>query len=171
MILLIDKTWDGRPIGLDETARAEVDSSPDQVVIRVEAPFHGDPPPSSPPGPTDRLWEHEVVEVFLLGRAETYLEIELGPHGHHLVLELRGVRRVARSGLPLEYRCGIEGSRWRGVAAFPRSWLPAGLDRGNAYAIHGVGSSRRYLAAFPVPGDAPDFHRLACFGALRLDGA
>jgi len=37
---------------------------------------------------------------------------------------------------------------------------------GNAYAIHGQGSERRYLAAHAVRGAAPDFHRLECFAAL-----
>ena len=169
MVFLIDKTWDGHPIGPGEAARAEITADRDRVVVSVESPFHADPPPASPPGPTDRLWEHEVVEVFLLGRDDAYLEVELGPHGHHLVLELRGVRNVVRRGLPLDYRSRIEGSRWSGVATFPRAWLPAGLDRGNAYASHGAGRSRRHLAAFPVPGDAPDFHRLAAFGAFRFE--
>jgi hypothetical protein len=55
-----------------------------------------------------------------------------------------------------------------GAAWIPRAWLPRGADRVNAYAIHGRGPSRRYLAAFPVPGDQPDFHRLDRFGALAL---
>ncbi len=171
MVFLIDKTWDGRAVEPAEAGRVELVSRGEEVSVLVDAPFHGDPPPPGPPGATDRLWEHEVVEVFLLGRDERYLEIELGPHGHHLALELRGVRRVVRSRLPLGYESRIEGARWRGAATFPRTWLPAGLERGNAYAIHGAGSSRRHLAAHPVPGDAPDFHRLACFGPLRLDRA
>ncbi len=171
MVLLIDKTWDGRPAGPDEAARVEIAARRGRVIVGVDAPFHGDPPPASAPGPTDRLWEHEVVEVFFLGRDEAYLEIELGPHGHHLVLELRGVRRVVRSGLPLDYESRIHGPRWSGSAEFPRTWLPAGLDRGNAFAMHGAGDARRHLAAYPVPGDSPDFHRLSCFGALCLDDA
>jgi hypothetical protein len=45
--------------------------------------------------------------------------------------------------------------------------VPEGPWRFNAYAIHGVGAARRYLAHFPVPGPRPDFHRLECFGALE----
>jgi hypothetical protein len=171
VILLIDKTWDGAPIGADEIARVELIAEPHRVVATVDAPFHGDPPPAGPPGPTGGLWEHEVVEIFLLGREDAYLEIELGPHGHHLALELRGARNVVRRGLPLRYDARIEGRRWSGIASIPRGWLPDGLDRGNAYAIHGTGLSRRHLAAFPVPGDRPDFHRLDAFGTVRLDGA
>jgi hypothetical protein len=86
------------------------------------------------------------------------------------VLELRGVRNAVRRGHPLVYDARIEGRRWRGVASIPRAWLPDGLDRGNAYAMHGAAALRRHLAAFPVPGDAPDFHRLRAFGPVRLAG-
>ena len=132
--------------------------------IAVNAPFHGDPPPASPPGATDRLWEHEVVELFLLGADERYLEVELGPHGHHLVLRLHGRRSIEQQGMAIAYEARLRGARWSGRALVPAAWLPAGLDRCNAYAIHGAGPARRHLAAFPVPGREPDFHRLECFG-------
>jgi hypothetical protein len=134
------------------------------LAVEVEAPFHGDPPPTAPPGATDRLWEHEVVELFLVGADERYLEVELGPHGHHLVLRLRGRRRVEEQGLAIEFAARRSGMRWSGRALVPAAWLPPGLARCNAYAIHGLGAERRHLAAFPVPGPEPDFHRLECFG-------
>jgi len=134
--------------------------------IGVAAPLQGDPPPREPAGPRDRLWELEVVELFLLGGGERYLEVELGPHGHYLVLELDGVRRVASQGHAIEYRAAVEAGRWTGEARLPAALLPPGLRAWNAYAIHGQGSERRYLAAHAVRGAAPDFHRLECFAAL-----
>ena len=44
--------------------------------------------------------------------------------------------------------------------------LPPDLCAANVYAIHGQGPSRRYLAWHPVPGPAPDFHRLDRFPPL-----
>ncbi len=41
-----------------------------------------------------------------------------------------------------------------------------GFARANLYAIHGVGTARRHLAMTPVPGEAPDFHRLEYFARL-----
>src|SRR6185503_11197655 len=60
--LVVGRTWDGEL--LPEAARAalRIGYDGDDLVIEVEAPFAGDPAPSSAPGPTDRLWEHEVVE-------------------------------------------------------------------------------------------------------------
>ncbi|KAI2795361.1 hypothetical protein BLOT_016842, partial [Blomia tropicalis] len=33
----------------------------------------------------DKLYDYEVVEVFLLGSNEHYLEVELGPRGQYLL--------------------------------------------------------------------------------------
>ena len=107
--------------------------------------------------------EHEVVEVFVLGPGERYTEIELGPHGHHLVLRLHGARRPVESGIAIDYVAVHRGPRWRGMARVPVGALPPRPWRLNAYAIHGVGAARRYLVATPLGGDAPDFHRLDAF--------
>jgi hypothetical protein len=160
--------WDGTEVARAEHAMARLALEAAELVIEVDAPWHNDPPPAAPCGSTDRLWEHEVVEVFLLGAGQRYLEVELGPHGHYLVLELDGVRQPVRRCLPIQYATTRQGARWRGQARVPRGYLPVGLARANAYAIHGAGKDRRFLACFPVPGPAPDFHRLGCFGPLAL---
>ncbi len=153
-------TWDGQPVGPDERVEVTLWTAPGALHVEVDAPFHDDPPP--PPGAD--LWNHEVVEVFLLGRDERYLEIELGPHGHTRVLALRGVRTVERDHLEIAFEVQRTGGRWRGHAVVDAALLPPELRRLNVYAIHGVGAARRYLACHPVPGEAPDFHRLECFG-------
>ena len=134
----------------------------------MSAPFHDDPPPLGEPGPTDRLWEHEVVELFVAGRDDRYTEVELSPWGHHLVLRLHGVRRVIDTQLPLAFRVRRCGARWIGVARLDRELLPPPPWRANAYAIHGEGSDRRFLSATPLPGEQPDFHQPDRFPALPL---
>ncbi len=168
MRLCIARTWDGRPVEPAEQAVLELEVDATSVRLTVDAPYHGDPRPPASPGRLDRLWEHEVVELFLLGADDRYLEVELGPHGHYLVLVLAGRRQVERQALLIEYAAEITGRRWRGWARLPRAYLPPRVERGNAYAIHGVGAARRYLACFPVPGERPDFHRLEAFGPLLL---
>ena len=113
----------------------------------------------------DRLTprEHEVVECFIAGPEDRYLEVELGPHGHHLVLRLNGIRQIEERELPLEYEVVRAGDRWSGRALIPFHWLPERPWRVNAYSIHGQGASRRYLAAMPGHGDTPDFHQLDSF--------
>ena len=89
--------------------------------------------PDGPVGPTDKLWDHEVVEVFFLGRAERYTEIELSPHGHHLVLKLQGARNIVQKCIPIDYhvthhKAGptLYDRRWTGESNLPRCGGPTG---------------------------------------------
>lgn len=160
-------SWDGGPLEDGEHARIELTLG-ERVTLDVHASFYDDPAPASAAGATDRLWDHEVVELFLLGQDERYLEIELGPHGHHLGLLLEGRRRIVERAIPIDFSSERSGSEWRGHAELDRCWLPVGLHAANAYAIHGIGAARRFLAMDPVPGPKPDFHRLDRFSPLAL---
>lgn len=163
----IDRTYDGQPAHRSDRVEISFELRDRTLVIDVDGPWHRSPLPPGPPGPTDGLWDYDVVELFLLGAEERYLEIELGPAGHHLLLELHGRRHPVRTKLPIDYRALREGGRWRGAARIPGAYLPPRLERGNAYAIFGRPPSRRYLAHYPVLGTEPDFHRLEHFGPLR----
>ncbi len=145
--------------------------------IQIDAPFHNDPAPDHPPGSVDGLWNFEVVELFIAGPPQRdgaipYLEVELGPHGHYLVLQLSDIRKVATQGFPLEFDAEIDfkARRWRGRAQIPASYLPPLPHHLNVYAIHGTGSKRCYLAWQPVPGARPDFHQPRCFVPLFTAG-
>ena len=103
---------------LDNTVGSEEKSVP-HVVMNVDAPFHDDPIPritdnnstctsSSHNGAFMGLWEYEVVEAFFLcSETKQYLEVELGPHGHHLVLLLDGRKNIIKSCLPLRWKVDI----------------------------------------------------------------
>lgn len=156
--LAIQTLWDGSPARPDEYVHVELDLG-QHLSLRVDAPWHGDPPPPGSPGPTDALWVHEVVELFVGGADGSYLEVELSPHGHHLVLILSGIRQVRAELLPLDYQVSRHGPRWIGQARIPTDWLPPAPWTVNAAAIHGQGPGRRYLSAVPLPGERPDFHQ------------
>ena len=166
--LLIAQTWDGQPAPRVDWVRMDLTVARHALQIDIDAPFHGDEAPSHATGHTPGLWNHEVVELFLLGSDDRYLEVELGPHGHHLVLELNGPRQVVREYTVLDYSAHASGERFVGHAELPLYWLPAGVERMNAYAIHGAATSRHYLAWRGAPGVRPDFHRLETFGQLGL---
>jgi hypothetical protein len=166
--LRVASTWDGGPVGPDEEARVTLtEDGQGGLVVEMDAPRHGDPAPASARGATWALWEHEVVELFLLGPDDRYTELELGPHGHHLLLRLRGRRNIVERCLPVDvvWSGDADGApgRWHARAHLPGSLLPPRPWRVNAYAVHGLGRARRYLAYAPVPGPGPDFHRLEHF--------
>ncbi|GFT37881.1 UPF0462 protein C4orf33 [Trichonephila clavipes] len=54
--------------------------------------------------------------------------------------------------LPVEYQATInqQNNTWRGIASIPKTYFPPGVNRFNAYAIHGSGDGRQYEALFPV---------------------
>ncbi|XP_077983894.1 UPF0462 protein C4orf33 homolog [Glandiceps talaboti] len=138
------------------------------VTMEVAAPFFNDPPaPKGEPGkPFPQLWDYEVVEAFFLGENNKYLEVELCPHGQHLVLALNGFRNMFKDELVLDYQATLRGNTWTGVAKLPMEYFPPNTTKFNAYAIHGSGNSRVYESLYPVEADAytePDFHRLEYF--------
>lgn len=161
VVLAIGRDWSGAV--LPRAARAELRLAWEDAALRVDvdAPFADDPAPAGPAGPTDRLWEHEVVELFVVRPDGTYVELELGPHGHHLLLELSGVRTVARSRLPVAWAPTIDAARGRftGTARIDRVLFPERPARVNAFRISGVGDARRYALFAPLPGERPDFHQ------------
>ena len=165
MELRIERTWNGEALPAEETASISLCWEGEELVLRVKAPYAGDPPPEGPPGPVGGLWDFEVVELFLVGQAERYTEIELGPHGHHLVLRLEGVRAIVEQELAIDFEAMRHGSHWSGVARIPAELIPDPIERLNAFAIRGTGAQRSYMAWSPVPGEAPDFHRIGLFPA------
>ena len=167
MELRIQHTWDGVLLEESEHAVLRLTWSPEALEIAVDAPFAGDPAPPGDGGATWQLWDYEVVELFLVGREERYTEIELGPHGHHLVLRLEGCRNVVEREIPIRFAATRQEERWRGVAVISREHLPEELQQINAYAIRGTESNRRFMAWSPVPGDAPDFHRIGLFPTVQ----
>ena len=167
--LHITKLWDGKPALESEHASLVVRLTAEHLIVSIDAPFHGDPAPGASPGPTPGLWNHEVVELFICGPDAQYTEVEIGPHGHHLVLQLSGVRSPTATCLPLQLCVTKEENRWTASAALDAGLLPPRPWTVNAYAIHGEGAARRYLACYPAPGDAPDFHRLEAFQPIELE--
>jgi hypothetical protein len=156
--LHVAHTWNGAPLTAAERTTLRLRDGLDALDIEIDAPFAGDPAPPGK-GSTPRLWEHEVVELFVFGADDRYTEIELGPHGHWLVLRFDGVRSLVDEGHAITFDARIAGERWAGTARVPREILPARPARCNAFRIAGIGTGRRYEALVPVPGDRPDFHR------------
>ena len=93
----IATTWDGQPVD-HEPVELTLEGDGEDLVIRISAPFFGDPAPEGgKPGEAFfKLWEYEVVEAFFLNDKEQYLELEFGPHGQHLMLLLNGNRNAIK---------------------------------------------------------------------------
>lgn len=162
VIVFIDRTWDDQPVGPEERVTLFLIPTPDGgIIAKFIAPFHRDPPPDAPPGPTDRLWEHEVVELFVAGAGQPvpYTEVEIGPYGHTLVLRLRGVRQVEETLIPLRATMNRDSRAWEAEFTLSPALLPPAPHRFLACSVHGPAQDRRYLCWPPLPGPKPDFHQ------------
>ncbi|XP_040106468.1 UPF0462 protein C4orf33 homolog isoform X1 [Oryx dammah] len=160
----IEHTWDGFPVK-HEPVFVRLNPGDRGVMMEVSAPFFNDPPsPLGEPGkPFNQLWDYEVVEAFFLNDiTEQYLEVELCPHGQHLVLLLSGRRNVWKQGLDLSFKVSRGEAKWEGSAFIPWSYFPPNVTKFNSFAIHGSKDERSYEALYPVPqherqqGQKPD---------------
>ncbi|XP_077333031.1 UPF0462 protein C4orf33 homolog [Lithobates pipiens] len=174
----ISTTWDSKPV-LHDPVTITFKPHPDGLLLKVNALFFDDPlaPPGEPGKPFNGLWDYEVVESFFLNSQTTqYLEVELCPHGQHLVLLLSGIGNAFMTELPLEFSADVtsDWGKWQGTALIPWSYFPPGVDMMNSYAIHGSGIGRVYESLYPIPpeeiteGQGPNFHRLEYFKAFKL---
>ncbi|XP_030643599.1 UPF0462 protein C4orf33 homolog [Chanos chanos] len=176
MNFIIKNTWDSLPVR-HEPVKIRFSPGDGGMLMEVSAPLFNDPAaPSGPPGqPFPGLWNYEVVESFFLNSTnEKYLEVEVCPHGQHLILLLSGKHNAFMQALPLSFSATINRDRWKGEALLPWRYFPPGVNKMNSYAIHGSGSERTYEALYPVPredlveGQGPDFHRLEYFQNFSL---
>uniref|UniRef100_G3TS15 Chromosome 4 open reading frame 33 n=1 Tax=Loxodonta africana TaxID=9785 RepID=G3TS15_LOXAF len=151
----IEHTWDGFPVQ-HEPVLVRLSPGDSGVMMEVSAPFFNDPPdPLGEPGkPFNELWDYEVVEAFFLNdRTEQYLEVELCPHGQHLVLLLSGRRNVWKQGLALSFKVSRGETKWEGKTYLPWCYFPPNVTKFNSFAIqHEL-----------QQGQKPDFHRLEYF--------
>ncbi|XP_067663101.1 UPF0462 protein C4orf33 homolog isoform X2 [Haliotis asinina] len=168
----VTSTWDGDCL-THPPVQIKLSTHKDGCHMTVRAPFFNDPP--APPGekgtPVPGLWEYEVVEAFFLNDRDEYLEVELCPHGQHLLLLLKGRRNIVQEQLPLQFTANIDGDVWTGETTLPHSYFPLCVTRFNAYAIHGSGDKRVYESLYPATKGqftGPDFHRLELFQNIDM---
>lgn len=176
------------------------DIDTNEMVIMVDAPYFGDPAPSpTSTGNRHQLWDYEVVEIFIASglfniesKDNYYIEIILGPHGHYYICSFpsEGAWTEKNDQIFLEKRpvCTIDLThmRWYGRISIPCYLIPEPLCGDNyestltstwmlnAFAIHGQGESREYLAYNPVPIDPsrahqPNFHQLCAFVPITIN--
>jgi len=163
-------TWDGRPIS--PAPRVTLSREGDTLVVDITSPRFGAAPVPGPPARHWKLWEHEVVEVFIAGPGDpteaTYIELELAPSGHWLALRLHGTRNIVDDDVGVRATAHTATDTWTGQLRLPLTALPPGPLRVLATAAHGPPGDRRHLAHVPLGGTQPDFHQLARFTALAL---
>ena len=158
--------WNGNTIPESDHVHIDFHLQDQGLSFWIQAPFYHDPAPSEKGPSLWGLWNHEVVEFFLVGEDMQYLEAEFGPHGHHLLLWLDKPRNILHKHLSVTYHTQITNNRWQGEGHISSQHLPKNITRWNLFSIHGTNEHRRYQCMFPMQTPKPDFHQPHQFPAF-----
>ena len=191
----ITTLWNGTAVDHEEfvSVSLSVDDASQDLVVTFSGPFWNNLTPEDRPAlqndthcptrPYNELWKYEVAEIFFLNDEDEYLEIEINPQGKYLLILLDGYRTTRLSLLPL-FPDGVEWEndcyalqqdcRWTSSAIIPKRYMPANVNKFNAYAIHhDCRDEPVYESLFPVDPvednvTRPDFHYLPAFEPISL---
>ena len=95
----------GKPSALNPDLQPQISITlTEQSALKIDysAPFMNNPAPSEPQGRLWGLWDYEVLELFIAGANNEYLELEFGPYAHHLALYFKGERQLVEDHVKLE---------------------------------------------------------------------
>ena len=147
------------------------------VRFETRAPWWQNPSPGGPARSVWGLWEYEVLEIFIVGQGGRYLELEIGPWGHHLMLALSAPREIERRHLtPAQLRCerhsaplsdDVPHLAWSSEGLIHGEQLPVPYRdqemvpywRVNSFWCFSRDQQRYHCSASPLPGERPDFHQ------------
>lgn len=129
-------------------------------------------------GRRDKLWERDVVEVFLQpagADARRYKEFEVSPNGFWIDLDIApGEKHDLKSGLRRRVSVDEKSKTWRAELALPMKSLTARFDPAaawcvNFFRVEGAGEPRFYSAWRPTETPVPNFHVPEAFGQLVFE--
>jgi len=166
----INKLWNGNACSDDRLwAQVQLSKTKDGINVLVSAPrLHEQSIPDAPIGTrVDKLWEHDVVEVFFVGPGHEYIELELGAGGHFLVLGFSSIRKRVNDFNDFKPIVRFEHTSekiWTSNIVLPWKMIPENLRAVNVFAI----MAGQFLAYAPVPGIEPDFHQPDYYPVVSL---
>lgn len=162
----LTQLWNGEPAPAGHGGRTALTVESGLLSLSWDLALSAEPRmPAAEPGFTDRLWEHDVLELFLCSRnkPERYLELEFGPGGHWLALSFSDVRvrEAELAELHPELRNEVQPGRWRGRAALPVALVAkhAGPAPWKGLVASVTGEQRVHACWPRLPGSAADFHQ------------
>ena len=196
----ISKLWNGKSLDISSSSKPieismRVHPIAKSLELQILAPYFGTSTiPDHPIGRCPRLYDFEVVEVFIASSnkrhqddpaSTPYFEVIVGPHGHYLAISHTGQGKwsecndtILFQNPPPRIQISADQKSWTAVLHIPYDLLPEPVEdlnsqfslnwKFNAYAIHGNEAERVYMAMNPVPGETPNFHQLKHFVPLAL---
>eukprot|EP01038_Epipyxis_sp_PR26KG_P007754 gene7754-10533_t len=141
----LNKSWNhNETVSNSYLIEFSISSQTGDIIIKIDAPFHDNPPPSDSSAQyntsrCENLYEYEVVEIFIATPSNDYntaivnnpyLEIEIGPYGHYYLVCFTSEADFANqdNNLYLDIKPVININkdihRWTGEISLPSYLLP-----------------------------------------------
>lgn len=164
--------WDGRSIAkpllwtLSQTAAGYTFQASRESTAKAH-------PDAQPGAFLEELWRFEVAEIFFGDRSRrSYLEVNLAPNGAWWACTFTSPRERSPSQPDLSAvrtTHSISKNGWSAEIVLPHEiFVSSPPVYYNVTAILGQ-TPARYLSAFPLPGNKPDFHQPSAFRPFEWD--
>jgi alpha-galactosidase len=133
---------------------------------------------ADPNGRRDKLWDRDVVEVFLQpdpAQLRRYKEFEVSPNGFWIDLEIaNGALQHLKTDLQSRVNIKRAAKTWTAELAIPMKSLtprfdPSSIWRLNFFRVEGPVEPRFYSSWQPTNTPQPNFHVPERFGYLRFE--
>jgi len=175
--LRFDADWQGKNADQQRETEVRLLWTAETLFIRFRARYRTISifPDAEPNGRRDRLWDRDVVEVFLqpdLSNPRRYKEFEVSPNGYWIDLDIApGKKHDLKSALKRRVALYEDAKTWVAELAIPLKCLTEKFDsakrwRVNFFRVEGASEPRFYSAWRPTETAVPNFHVPEAFGEL-----
>jgi alpha-galactosidase len=172
--------WQGKNADPQQETQVQLLWTPDALYLRFLASYRSITvfTDGEPDGRRDRLWERDVVEVFVQppeSSARQYKEFEVSPNGLWIDLNIGpGEKHDLQSGLRRRAKVNEQNKTWMAELMLPMKSLTAEFDpakvwRVNFFRVEGASEPRFYSAWQSTGTPAPNFHVPDAFGKLAFE--
>jgi alpha-galactosidase len=177
--VVFSSDWQGKNSDPELETQVRLLWSPETLFLRYHSRFStltvfADADPS---GRRDRLWDRDVVEVFLQPDPTYpghYFEFEVSPNGFWIDLNIEhGERSDPQSGMKCRAHIDENAKIWTAELAIPLRGLvlhfePSSIWRVNFFRVEGPCEPRFYSSWRPTNTPQPNFHVPTAFGKLKF---
>src|SRR5277367_962852 len=141
-VVLFSSDWQGKNADPQRETQVQMLWTPDALYLRFLARYRSITvfTDAEPDGRRDRLWEHDVAEVFLQppeSSTRQYKEFEVSPNGFWIDLDIgSGEKHDLQSGLQRRVKVNEQRNTWTAELVLPMKNLTAEFDPAKAWRVN-----------------------------------
>ncbi|HJZ63036.1 MAG TPA: carbohydrate-binding family 9-like protein [Candidatus Acidoferrum sp.] len=177
--ILFDSDWQGKNPDTERSTEVRLLWTHETLFFHYRSKFRSITVfnDASPLSRRDRLWDRDVVEVFIQSDPTYpghYLEFEVSPNGFWIDLDIEhGERSDPQSGMKCRTKIDESAKIWTAELSIPVRSLaqhfdPSSIWRVNFFRVEGKTEPRFYSSWRPTNTPQPNFHVPTAFGKLKF---